>query len=562
MHVTPIRLLLVEDSDDDAQLVLRELRRSGYEPTTTRVDRAEPFADALREGTWDIILADFNLPTFSGLEALEIYQASGLDIPFLLVSGTVGEETAVSAMIAGAHDYVLKDNLTRLGPAVTRELREYHIRRGRREDHRRVVASERRFTTIFGSSPVATIITDVDDGLILDLNPAALTLTGWRREHVIGRSTTHLGLWRDQAEHRRVVSAALDAGPGHSVERTITPPGRNPLTVLASFALIELDGHGRLLLMMQDITARKAAEETLRESEERYRLLIENSHDLVAELDVEGRFLYASPQYTGTTGYSSAQLLGTRALDYVHPQDRAAMQAHLEQMEESATVRYRFRHHNGSWLSFESGGRAFVRSGGERRAVLITRDLSEQLRADEARKALEAQLREAQKMEAIGTLAGGIAHDFNNILTGIFGYVQLAEMETAADHPARSYLAGIMRSSERARDLVAQILTFSRRREQQRSVGRLAPIVHDALRLLRASLPATIEFRVDLDAQCPPVLCDSTQLHQVVMNLGTNAAYAMRERNGVLTVKLATCRADPSVVVSHPQLCRGPVVCL
>jgi PAS domain S-box-containing protein len=439
MSNTP-RLLLVEDSEHDALLILAELRRCGFEPLTTRVENAEEFQRALTAATWDLILADYNLPSFSGLEALDIFQRSGRDIPFLLVSGTVGEEVAVTAMRAGANDYVLKDNLTRLGPAVTRELRDCEVRRGRREDHQRLVASERRFTTIFKNSPVAIVITEVDDGTIIDLNAAALVMTGLKRDEIIGRSMVELGAWLDAEEGTELVQAALAAGPGHAIERPIRTPTRGTLTVLASFSLIELDGVSRLLVMMQDITDRKAAEEDRRE--------------------------------------------------------------------------------------------------------------------------LEMQLRQAQKMEAIGTLAGGIAHDFNNILTAIFGYVQLAELEIPPTHPARAYLEGIMRGSERARDLVSQIVTFSRRREQQRTIARLGPVVHDALRLLRASLPATIEFRTEIDLETPPVLCDATQLHQIVMNLGANAAYAMRPRGGVLTVSLNEAEPDSAVVASHPQLGRRRPVCL
>jgi DNA-binding NtrC family response regulator len=176
MPATPLRLLLVEDSEDDATLVLLELRRAGFVPLATRVETAEAMSAALRAEPWDLILADYNLPTFSGLAALDLYHESGLDIPFLIVSGTIGEELAVEAMRAGAHDYLLKGNLTRLGPAITRELREAQVRRERKQDLDRLVASEQRFTTIFHDSPVAILISDVVDGRIIDANAAALAL--------------------------------------------------------------------------------------------------------------------------------------------------------------------------------------------------------------------------------------------------------------------------------------------------------------------------------------------------------------------------------------------------
>src|SRR4051794_37304444 len=129
---TPLRLLLVEDSDDDMELLLRELRRGAYEPDCTRVQTPGDFLSALDRRDWDIVISDFSMPAFSGLQALDLLKQKALDVPFILISGTVGEETAVECMKAGAHDYLMKANLTRLVPAVARELREAAERRQRR----------------------------------------------------------------------------------------------------------------------------------------------------------------------------------------------------------------------------------------------------------------------------------------------------------------------------------------------------------------------------------------------------------------------------------------------
>lgn len=562
MSTAPLRVLLVEDSEADALLILRELRRGGFEPSLTRVANEAGFTRALADDRWDLVLADYALPGFGGMRALELLQSSGLDVPFLLVSGMAGEELAVGALLAGARDYVMKDNLQRLGPAVLRVRREQQLRRGRREDLQRLVASERRFTTIFRQSPVATVIVDYGSGNVIDLNPAAVALVGHTRDELLGRPVNTFAPWFDASELAPLLGDAPPPDGLPSVERAVHSRHRGIVTVLASFSPLDLDDRRQLMVMMQDITDRKRADETLRENEERYRLLVENSHDLVAELDVDGRLLYTNSNYTAVTGYSSAELGGTLLLDLVHPEDHPSIEAHLRGQATRPSSRYRFRHRSGRWLWFDSTGRAFTTSAGERHVVFVSRDLTEQVRAKEVRRELEMQLRQAQKMEAIGTLAGGIAHDFNNILTGIFGYVQLAEMEVPSDHPIRPYLDGVMQGSERARDLVARILTFSRRHDPQRSLARLGPIVQDALRLLRASLPATIEFRTVIDKDTPPVLCDATQIHQILMNLGTNAAHAMRDQGGVFTVHLHVAEADRALVASHPQFARRRPVCL
>ncbi len=180
--------------------------------------------------------------------------------------------------------------------------------------------------------------------------------------------------------------------------------------------------------------------------------------------------------------------------------------------------------------------------------------------AESQRRALETQLREAQKMEALGTLAGGIAHDFNNILTAIGGHVDLARADLPADHPATDSLSEIARAYGRARDLVRRILLFSRREEGRREVIALTPVLEEALHLLRASLPPNVRIEPTLAPDLPPVLADGTQLHQVMMNLGTNAGYAMREAGGALQVAVDLIEVGDIAHAPSPELREGPTV--
>jgi PAS domain S-box-containing protein len=184
----------------------------------------------------------------------------------------------------------------------------------------------------------------------------------------------------------------------------------------------------------------------------------------------------------------------------------------------------------------------------EQRVIERTRELAEAntalTREMAERKRAEAELRQAQKMRAIGTLAGGIAHDFNNILTAIIGYTQLAMHRATSDATSRSYLGEVFIASQRAQKLVQQILTFSRQSEQEKRPVEIHPIVKEALKLLRASLPANIEIVQDIPARCGSVMADPTQIHQVVMNLCTNAYHAMQEKGGTLTVSLFETAAE------------------
>ncbi len=189
----------------------------------------------------------------------------------------------------------------------------------------------------------------------------------------------------------------------------------------------------------------------------------------------------------------------------------------------------------------------------------LMRDVTGKKESEEKRLKLEAQLRQAQKMEAIGILAGGIAHDFNNILSAIIGYGDLIEMYAPQeDSNIRSYLAELLKACFRAKDLVRQILTFSRQTEQRKVPLEIGTIVKEALRLIRSSLPATIEIQQHIATDLGKVMADPTQIHQILMNLCANAGHAMGRYGGVLDVSLANVAIDSSFAVRHPQIAPGP----
>jgi signal transduction histidine kinase/CheY-like chemotaxis protein len=207
----------------------------------------------------------------------------------------------------------------------------------------------------------------------------------------------------------------------------------------------------------------------------------------------------------------------------------------------------------GQQVTLEVNTRLISQAGHPLEVQGIARNITE-------RKLLEAQLRQAQKMEAIGTLASGIAHDFNNILAAILGYSELTLDEVPPASPARQHLQRVIAAGVRAKELVQQILLFSRQTEQARQPLQLSPLVTEALALLRAALPATIELRQALADHVGTVMADPTQIHQVLLNLCTNAAQAMRDTGGVLTVGLDTCERVADMPAGAPHLAPGPYV--
>lgn len=258
----PLRVLLVEDSSDDALLMVRELRRSNYDVSYVQVDSAEAMRAALDRQNWDIVLSDYSIPEFGALLALRLVQERKLDIPFIIVSGTVGEDTAVVAMKAGAHDFFAKANLARLVPAIERELRDADERRRRRLAEEQLALAEMRFTTAFQASPVGIAILTVD-GQILDVNRLFLQLFGYDRNHVIGQSLVDLLLVADSADRSRIQQAINEQQSIHDEEIECQTHSGLLRDMLVSLVSIDLGMEPGRLSLFHDITERKQAQNEL-----------------------------------------------------------------------------------------------------------------------------------------------------------------------------------------------------------------------------------------------------------------------------------------------------------
>ncbi len=304
--------------------------------------------------------------------------------------------------------------------------------------------------------------------------------------------------------------------------------------------------HGVLL----DITERKRAEEDLR----RLNFAIERAAESVLITDPDGVIQYVNPAFERVTGYSRSEAIGrTPSLLKSGVQDHS-FYGNLWKTLKSGMIwsgRMTNRRKDGKLIQADSTISPLLTSAGVLTGyIALNRDITEAVK-------LETMLRQAQKMEAIGTLAGGIAHDFNNILSAMMGYAELARFRTT-DPQIQPYLEQILKACDRSRDLVKQILTFSRRREQEMKPMAVTPVVKEVLQLLRSSIPSTVEIRTSLETTHDTVLADPTQIHQVLMNLCTNAVHAMRDREGVLNVRLGRQVLTAQSPVYEPGLKEGP----
>ncbi len=422
-----LRVLLVEDSVDDAWLLQRTLERGAFQPRVVRVHDEAGLRGALAAGPWDLVLADFALPTLTGLDVVRIVRQQDVDLPCLLVSGSVADATAIEAMRAGANDYLFKHDLSRLVPAIERELREANGRRQRRRTEQALAASEERLRLVLEQSPDA-IATLSSDGRIVDWNAQAARLFGRSRGEALGHDFSAHVLsprWRDGFEAAR----------------------------------------------------------------------IEHFH-------------------------------GTRAVfGLKRPCEVDAL------------------HRDGRMIPIELTA-VPVPSGSGLWFCVFMRDLTERRVADAARINLEVQLRQSQKMEAVGKLAGGIAHDFNNLLTVIQGQALLLESGLLPPDDRPAAVDAIVQASGKAAELTRQLLTFSRRRAVRLAPVDLNTVVVDLGKLLRRLIGEDIELRTHLAPGAVAIEADSSMMEQVLMNLAVNARDAMPE-GGLLLVSTTVVQATP-----------------
>jgi PAS domain S-box-containing protein len=302
-----------------------------------------------------------------------------------------------------------------------------------------------------------------------------------------------------------------------------------------------------------DITEAKRSEQELRESEERYRQLVENANDAIF-VAKDGMMMFHNQKTEEMIGYSGEELHRIPFIDLVHPDDRnMVVENHLKRLqgeEFHSTYSFRVVHKAGHVMWGELNA-VLITWEGEPAVLCFIRDISEQKR-------LEEQVRQKQRLESIGTLAGGIAHDFNNMLAAITGFTELALLENGQDRRQRTKLEEVLKAGKRARDLVNQILTFSRQSDGERKPIRIRNILEDCLNMIRASVPATIEIRREFETPSDRVLADPTQLHQVMINLFSNATHAMRRQGGILEVSLTEEHLDAEAAGRHADLRPGP----
>jgi PAS domain S-box-containing protein len=570
-----LRVLHIEDQERDVALLTRYLKRAGYDLSSHRVDTDESLRLALENSEWDVILCDYSMPTLNAIGALKIVKEMQQHIPFIIVSGTVGEAVAVDAMRAGADDYLMKDNLVRLVPIIERELLGNENRRARRQAevqtehlHIQLEGQRQRLDNIVANVP--GVVWETWD----EPNPALQRVNfvsdyinemlGYSIEDWLSNPNFWLTIMHEDDRERVIAGNKLfpQGGKGLWREfRLLAKDGREVWVESHSVVITDESGKpiGRRGVSI-DITERKHAEEGLRAAEEKYRSIFENAIEGISQSTPEGEFIAVNPALARILGYDSPEDLiqHRRALNinnFVNPAAREEFMAILKRDDMVVGFECEIYRKDRSQITTLQNLRSIRDTNGR---LLHYEGTVEEVTE---RRLLETQLRQSQKLEAIGMLAGGIAHDFNNLLTVIGGYCDLSLSKLREQDPLRRNLMEISKAADRAAVLTRQLLAFSRKQVLQPKVLDLNSVVSEMEKLLRRLIGEDVEFRAVLGHDLGSIKADPGQIEQVIMNLAVNSRDAM-PNGGRLMIETANIFLDEEHARQHVTVTPGHYVML
>jgi PAS domain S-box-containing protein len=528
----PLRILMAEDLASDAELEERELRRAGITFVARRVDTRTAFIAALAEFRPHLILSDYRMPMFDGMEALALATELAPGTPLIIVTGSVNEETAVECIKSGAVDYVLKGHLGRLAPAVRTALEQRHATEERREADEALQASETRYRSLFDNANDAIIVADAATGMLVDANRRALEMIGRSLEEI---RTMH------QADLVPPELAAAAQGRFQSVARRESSgeprfiirhqDGHDTPVEISSSEIQDESGRHLLVGVFRDLSERERAEAELA-------LLgaaLEQSAESAIITDTTGAIEYVNPAFERITGWRRAEVMGRnpRLL-------KSGVQGpeHYRQMWDTLTsggvVSGVFVNRRKDGSHYQAEGVIFpVRDPAGRitQYVSLQRDVTHEHE-------LAEQLRQSQKMEALGQMTGGITHDFNNLLGVILANAALLKPRVPPEDPAAArFLDDLTEGARRASDMVRKLLAFSRRERMTLQSVDLGGALREIENTLRRLLPETIEIALSAPDEGPTITADAGALEQILLNLATNSRDAMPE-GGTLAIQV------------------------
>src|SRR6266496_1451625 len=522
----PLRILHLEDDVTDTDFLRATLEMENFPADLHRVDSRDQFVRALDSGGYDLIISDYSLPSFDGLSALALCRQRRVEIPFILFSGTIGEEAAIESLRNGATDYVLKQRPERLIASMRRALQESEDRRRRQQAEEALREREEFFRLI--SENVTDLIAVVDPaGCWVYNSPSYKNILG-DPEKLRGSDSFRDMHPEDRERIRRIFRETIATGIGQRTEfRFLLPDGS--VRYIESQGSVMRENYGRannVIVVSRDVTARRQAEEQIREQA----ALLDKAQDAICVTDMDHRILFWNRSAEALYGWTAAEASGKNANELLFRNDSSrqveAIKSLMARREWKGELRQITK--GGAESIVESHWTLVQDAGARPKSILIINtDITE-------KKKLETQFFRSQRLENIGMLASGIAHDLNNVLAPIMMAVPM--LRERVTHPTdRKLLDMLDRSVRRGAELVRQILSFGRGVEGDDKLLQPRHLLADLEKMILETFPKSIRFQKKVDPELWSVHGNATQIHQVLLNLCVNARDAMPE-GGTLTV--------------------------
>lgn len=555
-----IRILLLEDNSNDAELVRSAIESSSMQTQITWVDDKKTFVDAVENGAYDVILSDYRLPSFDGMSALKIAKKKFPQVPFIFVSGTIGDDLAADTLKKGASDYILKDRLSKLPSAILRSLREVETQSAQK-------LAEAQLRTVIRLIPGVIYqyeITEKGERTFPFISEGVKELCGVKPEEIYANPGILF-----QMIHEDDIGSFLN-----SIEesyRTLQPwsgdfrisAGKGKEKWVHGHSIPQKKEDGSILWngILTDVTQRKIADDKLNASLserkiierellaslERFNLALQASNDGLWEWDTRDT-VYYSPRFKELLGYAETDPWPDKISEFkskLHADDAKKFSGGLQQHLDNKVpfdAEFRLRHKNGEYHWFRILGLAARDAAGK--PIRMVGSISDQTE----RKKVESQLLQAQKMQTIGTLAGGIAHDLNNQLTPINGFIDLALSQLEVHDPIYGYLSEAHLSVHRCKEIIQRLMSFSRPSTQDKKVIYLKASFKEMESFFSKLLPSTIAVDFDSDRELWPVLGNETELQTIFLNLAANARDAMAQ-GGNIKVNLRNLKVEEAAQI-------------
>ena len=532
----PLRVLIVEDSEDDELMIVRTLQSNGYDVTYTRVETAVEMDAALDLNIWDLVLCDYCLPDFDGLEALKIMQNKGIDLPFIIVSGAINEEIAVSAMKAGASDFVTKSRLMRLVPAIRRELKEAENRRARLKSELALQKTQEQLRFVLETNFMGTwewnittneitcsssceYLFDITSGTGSNLDIFIDRIHPQDRDAMLEALKTAQKLHQTYQHEYRVI---WQDGSIHWIQAI--GDFYQPTDAKDN---LSSKNYNRMLGIVIDVTKQKLAEQKIYEQA----ALLDVATNAILLRHLNGIVTYWNKGAERLYGWTAEEVIGKNAYnilygDYLPPE--TALESVIKYGEWQGELNKVTKDEQDIIVDSHW---TLIRGEDNQPKYILTVDTD-----ITAKKQLESRFMRTQRLENIGILAGGIAHDLNNILTPILAVAQLLPLTLPNLNTRNQDMLHILEASaKRGADLVKQILCFARGNDEKRLILQVKHLLLDIEQIIQGTFPKSIEINKHIHDDLWTISADSTQLHQVFMNLAINARDAMPE-GGTLTI--------------------------